>query len=132
MKITLDLPHSTHRGLIEPLSGKPHLRRVFVKRFIQMIHKIRDSSKPILKTLLSAIETDTRSTTGKNLREIMLRVNKSSIFDITISDSDTIPYFPRPEEDRWKTETLQLMMREREQGRLDDADQAVMDHLCEN
>ena len=59
-------------------------------------------------------------------------LNKSSIFDITVSDSDTIPYFPRPEEDRWKTETLQLMMREREQGRLDDADQAVMDHLCEN
>ena len=97
-----------------------------------MIHNIRCSSIPILKTLLSAIETDTGSTTGKNLREIMLRANKFSIYDVTVVDSDIIPYFPRPEEDGWKTETLQLMMEEREQGCLDDSDQAVMDHLCEN
>ena len=110
MKITLDLPYATHRGLIESLSGKPHLRRVFIKRFLQMIQNIQGSSKPILKTLLSAIETDTGSTTGKNPREIMLRVNKFSIYDVTVLDSDIIPYFPRPEEDCWKTETLQLMM----------------------
>ena len=132
MKITLDLPYATHRGLIEPLSGKPHLRRIFIKRFLQMILKIRGSSKPLLKTLLSAIEHDTRSTTGKNLREIMLRVDKSSIYDVTMADCDVIPYYPRPEEDKWNIEFLQLMMEEREQGRLDDSDQDLFEHLCEN
>ena len=61
----------------------------------------------------------------------MLPLHKFSIFEITVSDSDSIPYFPRPEEDHWKIETLQLMMGERERGCLDDAYQAVMDHLCE-
>ena len=62
----------------------------------------------------------------------MLRANKFSIYDVTALDCDTIPYFPRPEEDKWKTEILQLIMEEREQGHLDDSDQAVMVHLCEN
>ena len=97
-----------------------------------MINKIRGSSKPILKTLLSTIELDTRSTTGKNLREIMLRVDKLSIYDVTMTDCDVIQYFPRPQEDQWKIEFLQLMMAEREQGYLDESDQALFDYLCEN
>jgi len=44
MKITLDLPYSTHRGLIEPLSDRRHLKRVLLRRFLQMITKIRSSS----------------------------------------------------------------------------------------
>ena len=62
----------------------------------------------------------------------MLRVNKLSIYDVTMTDCDVIPYFPRPEEDQWKIELLQLMMEEREMGRLDDSDQALFEYLCEN
>ena len=62
----------------------------------------------------------------------MLGVGKYSVYDITVGDSDSILYFPRPEEDSWKIDVLQLMMEEREQGYLDDTDQALMDHLCEN
>ena len=130
MKITLDLPYATHRGLIEPLSGTKHLKRILIKRFLQMISKIRISSKSILKTLLRAIEMDTRSTTGKNLREIMLLTGKLTINDIEVNDSDVFPYFPRPVEDEWKTEVLQMMLEEREQNSLDDSDQELVNLLC--
>ena len=33
MKIIMDLPFGTHRGLIEPLSGRRHLRKTLSKRF---------------------------------------------------------------------------------------------------
>lgn len=136
MKITLDLPYSTHRGLIEPLSGKKHLKRVLLKRFLQMINKIRSSSKMILKTLLTAIEKDTRSTTGKNLRGMMLLTDKLSIFDITPEDADHFSYFPRPEEDLWKTEVIQCLLEEREEpcreGNWDDSDLELMNYLCAN
>ena len=94
-----------------------------------MISKIRLSSKPVLKTLLKAIELDTRSTTGKNLRGIMLLVDKINIGEIEVSDADSFPYFPRPKEE-WKTEALQAMLEERESNSLDSADQEVLNLLC--
>ena len=130
MKIMLDLPYATHRGLIEPLSGSKHLKRIFIKRFLQMISKIRISSKPILKTLLRAIEMDTRSTTGKNLRGIMLLAGKWTISEVDTNDADSFPYFPRSEEDEWKTEVLQIMMEEREQNSFEISDQELMNLLC--
>ena len=33
VKVMLDLPYGTHRGLIEPLTGRKHQRTVFIKRF---------------------------------------------------------------------------------------------------
>ena len=97
-----------------------------------MISKIRSSSKTILTTLLSAIELDTRSTTGKNLREIMLLTDKLSIYDIKTEDADHFPYFPRPEEDAWKTEVIQCLLEEREQGNLDESDLELLNYLCAN
>ena len=95
----MDLPFDTHRGLIESLSGCEHIKRLFFKRFHQFILRIRSSKKPILRTLLSTIQYDTLSTTGKNLRGIMLLSNKCSIDEITVEDIGSFPYFPRPEED---------------------------------
>ena len=73
VKVMLDLPFETHRGLIEPLTGRKHQRTVFLKRFFVMIQKMRLSRKPILLRLLSKIELDVRSNTGKNLRNINLK-----------------------------------------------------------
>ena len=104
MKIMLDLPYETHRGLIEPLSGCEHIKRILLKRFLQFRSKLSISKKPILRTLLSAIQMDTTSTTGRNLRSIMLLCEKSSIDDITVDDINKFPYFPRPAEEYWKCE----------------------------
>ena len=86
MKVTMSLPHATHRELIEPLSGTRHVKLIFIQRFFKMIASIHMSNKPILKILLGQNETDTRSTTGQNLRNIMLLVEKTSIYDITHDD----------------------------------------------
>ena len=132
VKITMDLPYGTHRSLIEPLSGRKHLKRVFMKRFLQMISKIRSSTKPILRTLLSTIELDTRSTTGNNLREMMLLMDKTSIYDITPEDADHFPFFPTLEENLWKTEVIQCLLEERDQGNVDKSDLELLNYLCQN
>ena len=95
-----------------------------------MITKIRSSSKSILKILLKAIETDTRSTTGKNLRETMLLVGKMNIFEVQVEDADNFPYFPRPEGDLWKIEVLKCMLEEKEENGLDASDKEAMNLLC--
>jgi hypothetical protein len=126
----LDLPQPTHRGLIEPISGKPHLKRVLLKRFLLMIEQIRKSKKPDLQMLLRLCEKNTNSTTGKNLRNIMLITKKQVIEDINSEDINSFPYFPRPDEDEWKLEMLEYLVEERNSGGLDESQVEWLEFLC--
>ena len=97
-----------------------------------MTTKIKSSCKPILRSLLSTLELDTRFTVGRNLRNIMLLVNKSSIRDITMADIDNIEYREVAEERQWRVEPVQHLLEEREAGGLDKDDLEWLDYLCSN
>ena len=85
-----------------------------------------------MKAILAATKMDTRATTGKNLREIMILAKKHSIDDISLEDSDSFNYFSRPPEEEWKIELLTFMLEERELGNLDDDDKQLMEFICSN
>ena len=101
-----DLPLTTHRNLIEPLSGYPHLKSVLVKRFLNFTAQIEKSSKSIPKQLLTWIREDVRSTTGNNLRKIMLLTGNSFVHQVNISDAIRIKYHPLPEDDKWRVSVI--------------------------
>ena len=65
VKVMLKLPYSTHRGLIEPLTNQKTSKMVLVKRFLEMVAKIRLTKKPILKVLLAPAERDIKQQQGK-------------------------------------------------------------------
>ena len=130
IKIMLDLPYQTHRGLIEPITGRKHQRTCFIKRFMVMIHQIRASKKPILKRLLSEIELDVSSTTGSNLRNIMLETSKSSVSEIELSDINSLMYFELGEEDEWRVEMLNYLLEERLEHHLDREEEEWLQFLC--
>ena len=130
IKVILDLPHETHRCLIEPLSGRIHIRRVFISRFLNMINSVKISKKPLLQTLLRVNQCRTTSTTGKNLRKIMLLQGVNHIEEIQV-DKD-IPYLPLPEEEAWKVDQLQGMMEERQTGELEKDEMELFNFLCTN
>ena len=90
------------------------------------------SVKPILKTLISAIQVDTTSTTGRNLRSIMLLSKKCCIDDISEDDINNFPYYPRPIEDDWKCEMLQNILEEKNFSTLDNSDIEWMNYLASN
>ena len=56
------------------------------------INKIEKSRKKALKALLEIAKKDVRTTTGKNLRMIMIMVGKGTVQDILIDDTDSIEY----------------------------------------
>ena len=95
-----------------------------------MTQKIRQSKKPILKLLLSAIESDGRSNTGKNLRSIRILTDKHDICDIQLSDLDPIPYVQVKDDEVWKIEVIKHILEEREEHPLDDEDTEWLEHLC--
>jgi hypothetical protein len=129
LKIMMDLPFATHRGLMEPLSRRKHLRRIMIQRFLQMIMKMKMSRKPILNMLLCTIERDTTSKTGHNLRHIMLQSGRHNIHDLQPSDSGSIPYHTL-EDVEWRVEMLEHLLGVREERGLDIEEAEWLQYLC--
>ena len=131
----LDLPVDTHKYLIEPLSGTPHLRKVLIKRFISFIKQIKSSNKIAAKDLLNVIRNDTMSVTGNNIRVVLRSVDRRAMEDIRPSDIDRIWYHDIPDEEKWRVSMiLELMgtkMNECEvEGFTNDEILELLNHLC--
>ena len=88
----LNLSRYTHRYFIEPLTETHHVTKSIWSRFIRFISNVANGKKKALRRVLGAIETDVRSTTGKNLRTLRLK-SGNCVYE---------PYKEVPEEDRWR------------------------------
>ena len=106
MRLMLDLPRETHRYFIEPLSNTFHIRKILIQRFLKFIRQIRNSNKKSTKFLLNAIMEDTSSTTGSNLRNILIQTSKFSIHDLVPNDALSIEYHPIAFSDKWKVQFI--------------------------
>ena len=71
LRILLGIPRNTHRYFIEPLSGTTHIMLSLFKRFLNFINLIKNSLKGILNNC--------QSTTGCNLRKLLLLTEKKHI-----------------------------------------------------
>ena len=84
---------------------------------------------------LSQIMYDMRSTTGLNLRKIMLQTDKLSVAQLCKDDIKKIGYHPTSEQDKWKEGFLRELVQVKENhlevegfepGELDD----ILEHIC--
>ena len=102
MKVMYDLPYTTHRWLIEPVSDSTHVRRVLLNRFLNFIKQIQKSNKFVTSMLLRTIQNNVRSVTGYNLRRIMLETGKTNVDQLNDVGIENIEYHPVSDEDKWK------------------------------
>ena len=102
MRLMLDIPRESHKYLIEPLSKTAHIRIVLVKRFLTFIEQIRKSNKSASKFLLETILHDTGSTTGSNLRNILLQTVKTDVSELCPQDAYQLKYHQIPQEEQWR------------------------------
>ena len=101
-RLMWDLPLRTHRYLLEPITEVSHVKLLLAKQFLGFLSQIRKSPKLLPIELLDAVMYDVRSTTGYNLRRLMLLLNKTSVDQISVNDFKLIEYHPVSEEDKWK------------------------------
>ena len=71
-RIMMDIPRNTHRYFLEPLTGTQHIHFSLYRRFLKFVNNIKNSKKSTMRHMLSVIKHDCRSTTGRNLRNLML------------------------------------------------------------
>ena len=135
MRLMLDIPRETHRYFMEPLSNTKHIKTILIKRFLTFIEQIRKSNKSATKFLLNSIHLDARSTTGSNLRNILLETDKASISDLSPNDAFQVEYHPIKSEEKWRLPFIKdiieskndkLIIQNIDDGDLDD----MLDVLC--
>ena len=114
VKNMFNLPLETHRSFIEPVTNKPHLRKILMSRFLSFIKQVHNSPKAVPKMLLSLVSKDVRSTTGSNLRKLLLLTGKCNVNDLVQKDIFEIRYHPLDTEDMWKADLLLELLDEQE------------------
>ena len=110
VKIMCSLPYETHRYLVEPLSGDLGLRMLLVKKYLGFINRIRKSSKPVLQQLLNLTKQDVRTTTGANLRNILLMTDFQNIDDLKPECVTNIKYNKITEENMWRVNIIKEIL----------------------
>ena len=98
-RIMLGLPRTTHRYFLEPLSKTMHVKKSLMKRYISFIDKLETSRKTVLRQMILELRHDCRSTTGSNIRKLLLEHDAFRLRDIVYERN---PYKRIPEGEDWK------------------------------
>ena len=101
-RIMYDLPYATHRYFVQPVSEKPHARNLLLGGFLRFVKQVEQSAKSVPRNLLNLVKKDTRSTTGSNLRNILLMTTTHLIEEVEFNDIKHLEYAPTKLQDVWK------------------------------
>ena len=97
-----DLPLSTHRYLLEPLSGV-HAETMMFSRYVKFVQSMRRSSKVAVQCLIQLVSKDTLTNTGRNIRYILNKTGESDIFAVSPQMlKKNYKFAPIRPEDQWK------------------------------
>ena len=106
IKVMFDLPVQTHCYIIESISQTKHLKIVLLERFLSFLEQIHKSKKNVPNQLLSFIKNDARSTTGSNLRKILLFTKKNNIDELSKDDVAALHYHEADPNEGWKIKMI--------------------------
>ena len=128
------LDRKSHRYLIEPISGMPHIRQALMKRFLGFTEKIASSRKSVLKRAYNIFKADCRSTTGSNIRNIMLECNAVPSTPLC-TEVEKLQFKPVPPDDEWRIGFISDLIGIRDGGDTDvginrDELDIMLEHLC--
>ena len=112
IKLTYDLPYPTHRNLLPVISQVQPLRIILAKRFLKFVEKLRQSEKPVLRNMISLVDTDVQTVTGRNLRRILLLSDKPNVHQLRPSDMDRVNLYGDPE--LWRVLAIREILEIRE------------------
>ena len=98
----LNIPRQTHRFFLDLISKASHIIFSLCARFVKFVNKIRSCNKPSMINLLNTVMYDCQSTTGSNIRNILLKLRKTPIDEIRLSDIRNLRYFEISNGSEWK------------------------------
>ena len=96
----------THRYLIEPMSRMQHIKSALRQRFIGFMKRLASSRKSVLRHAFKVFSKDCRSTTGANVRNILLESGAVLFEQLSMSDIRRIEFHRTPTEEQWRISVI--------------------------
>ena len=87
-----------------------HMTITLIKNFINFTNKIKQSPKAILRHLYSIVKADVRTTTGSNLRNILLQTSLTSVDDLHPGTVKELKYMEMEDRDMWRIPIIKEAM----------------------
>ena len=104
VRVSYEVPPTTHRYLIEPLSGMLHAKSMLCTRLVKFTEQLSRSRKPVVNLLTMLSKGDRRTTLGKNLGKI--RMDLGGLEPSCNNIRKHMSYFAVPEEELWRISFL--------------------------
>ena len=99
-----------------------------MRNFLSFVDRIKSSSKPVLRQLFELSKNDVRSTTGSNLRNILVLTSLHNVDHLRPSMVDDISYKMIRHEDQWKVKLIKEII-DMKFGMMDLPDEFTMEEL---
>jgi len=130
---SLCIPNTTHRYLIEPLSGCTHPKVMLSSRLVRFRDTMMTSSKLMIRLLVRLFERDRRTVLGDNLGRIKQEVGMGLLTPGTIKKN--LKYSQIKPEDEWRISAVSELFEVRAEsktidGLLASEVQHLIDLIC--
>ena len=111
IRLALGVPNTTHRYLIESLSGCLHAKTMLSSRLVKLRDTMISSNKSSVKLLSYLVQGDHRTVMGKNLASIQRELNMDNISPVVVKKN--MKYFPLPENQAWRIHFIKELLEAR-------------------
>ena len=108
VRICFGVPVTTHRYLIEPLSGVPHAKSMLCSRLVNFTKQLKLCAKPAVNLLAMLYLGDRRTTLGKNISRMKAELEGTFLSSSNIRKN--LRYFAIPEEENWRLIYLEELL----------------------
>ena len=110
VRLAYNVPNTTHRYLISPLSSAHHLKVMLTSRYINFMKSLQASTKYVVRVLLSICVNDLRTVMGRTL-STLARLCECNVSALSASAvKSTLEYFPVPVGEEWRVQILKELI----------------------
>ena len=104
----LSIPNTTHRYLIEPLSGCLHPKVMLSSRLVRLRDTMVASNKLVIRLLVTLFDRDRRTVLGRNLGCIRSEVGRELLTPMIVKK--TLRYSEVPDDEQWRVSALSELL----------------------
>ena len=102
------VPPTTHRYLIEHLSGTPHPKTMLCSRYMKFVDSLLKSSKVEVALLANMAADDNRTVLGKTVSRLRREMNCENLSSNFIKKN--LKYFQVPQDEAWRLSFLDELL----------------------
>jgi hypothetical protein len=113
MRLAMNVPWTTHRYLIESISGQLHLQVMLASRLVKFLESLKTSSKLGVRFLAGISESDRRTVMGRSISRLADETGTAAAGLSPSLIKRRMKYFMVPEEQGWRRLLLKELLNDK-------------------